>query len=185
MEEENIKIYHPLGRRTLIVFMVKECFSKIPLLVILFAGIFYLQYVPSQYFDLAIYIIWGFTFLTLLLFVWAFFFGWLRYVRYEIYVNDKDLKLQRGLISVEQLGVPYRHIKDLKIERDLLDQIFGVSNIILTVLGSEDNQFSENKTTMVLPSVSREIALEIQDIVLKKIQVEQINVVNNKKLVNS
>ena len=183
MDTENIKKYYPLGSKTLFMFVLKKSSALILLLPIFFVGIFFLSYVPHNYIDIAINILFGYVVFLIIIFAAVFFLAWLQYFRYQIFVDDKDLKVQRGLISVEEIGVPYRRIKDLRIERSLLDQIVGVSDLIITVLGSEDNEFSENKATIILPSVSKEVGLEIQDIVLKKVQVEQINVVSGHKVV--
>ena len=105
------------------------------------------------------------------------FLGWLRYIRYGVFIDDKDFKVDRGLFSIEHIGIPYRRIQDVKIQRSLIDQFFGVSNIVITILGSDETPGS-HKDSIILPSIDKNIALHIQDIVLKKAQVEQIHVLS-------
>ncbi len=179
--EENIQKYRPLGNKTLFMLIFKKSPIMVLLVPILFFGLFFLNYVPLNYINIAAVIIIAYLMLLLIILGIIFFIGWLQYFRYAIFLGDKDLKIVRGLIATEQIGIPYRYIKDIKIERSLIDQIFGVSDIIITVLGSDENKMNDESTT-ILPSLSKEIALQIQDIVLKKAQVEQISILGGQKI---
>src|SRR3989344_920601 len=61
----------------------------------------------------------------------------------------------------------------------LVDQLFGVSNVVITMLGPGENEpsaFGQEEDEIILPALDKKIALEIQDIVLKKAQVEQVHI---------
>lgn len=113
----------------------------------------------------------------ILLSVFTFFLGWLEYHRFGIFISNKDLRIRRGLISTEEIGVPYRRIRDVKIKRSLLDQIFGVSDIIVILSDFEGEGGVSDESTVFLPSLDKNIAIEIQNTILKKSQVEQINLI--------
>ncbi len=176
--EENIKKYHLFGTRTLFMFILQKSGIFFLFLLVLFVSLFLLSYVPSDYIDTAVNIILIYSLIVLVVLAAVFSVAWLQYSRYWIFVDDKDLKIARGLISTEQIGIPYRHIQDIKIERSLTGQMFGVSDIIITVSGSEGEQQAEKESTIILPFLPKEVALQIQDIVLKKAQVEQVNILN-------
>jgi|SRR5581483_5872540 len=180
--EDTIQRYHPLGTRTLLIFIFRKSGILFFLLLVLIAGWWLLHYVPFELINIAINIEMGVLFLFIALLVIIFSLGWLQYIRYWIFIDDKDVKIARGLIAIEEVGIPYRHIKDIKIERSLLDQLFGVSDIIVTVLGGDENQETERESQLVLPAVSKQIALSIQNIVLKKAQVEQVSVLGNRPM---
>lgn len=167
-----VKKYHPLGPKTLFMFILKRSAVLILLVPILLAGLFSLDYVPKEYFDIAVSALFGYLIFILMIFTVSFLLALLEYHRYWIFIDEKDLKIARGLIAIEQIGVPYRRISDVRIIRSLVDQIFGVSDILLTTLG--DDNPDEKESTILLPSLSKEIAIQIQDIVLKKAQVEQV-----------
>lgn len=180
--ESTIQRYYPLGTRTLISLVIKRCFFIIVLLIILFIGLFALQYVSAEYINVALYAFLGYLVLLILLSVIGIFLGWLEYSRYEITLSDKSLKMQRGLISVEQVGIPYRYIQDIKIERSLLDQILGVSELMVTIAGSEQQEIHPGEGTggnlhrVMLPALERKIAHQIQEVVLNRAQIQQIDV---------
>ncbi len=184
MQQDNIKKYHPVGSRTLLVFIFRSTavtFFMVPLFIV---GLFGLSYVPSQYIDIAVNLITVSFVVLLFILSLSVFVGWLQYFRYWIFVDDKDLKISRGLISTEQIGVPYRHIQDVKITRGLIDQIFGVSDIIITVFGSGHDEGNQSQKSgddddiVMMPALSKEIAVEIQGMILKKAQVEQVHVIS-------
>lgn len=134
---ENIKKYHPLGQKTLFMMILRRSYIFLLLLPVLIVLLIALVYVPSNLITMVSNGIIVYLGALLLVFAIVLFLGWLEYIRYWIFVDDKDLKIARGLIATEQIGVPYRHIQDIKIKRSLLDQIIGVSDIVITVLGSE------------------------------------------------
>ena len=109
--------------------------------------------------------------------------AWLEYIHYGIFIDEKNLKIKKGLIAEEDTGVPYRRIKDVKIERSLLDQILGMSDIVVTILGSDESRIQkpvedDEDDVIFLPAIEKETALHIQDMILKKAQVEQIDVLS-------
>ncbi|MBM3206303.1 MAG: hypothetical protein FJZ43_01645 [Candidatus Staskawiczbacteria bacterium] len=180
--EENIKRYYPLGKKTLAMLVLRRSFFVIFMLIFLFVGLFYLQYVSSEYTNLALYLFFGYFVILLFFSLISFFLGWLEYTRYEIVLGDKNLKMQRGLIAVEQVGIPYRYIQDIKIERSLIAQIIGVSDVMVTISGSEQQEIHPGEKhpsdihKIILPALEEKIAKQIQEIILNRAQVQQFDV---------
>jgi|SRR3989338_4395000 len=182
MELQNIKTYYPLGRKTLFMIIFKKSLVLVLMIFFLFFGVFAFEFIPPAYYDVAINMMFGYFVLIIISFISVFLLGWLEYFRYKILIDERNLKMERGLISTEQIGVPYRRIQDIKIKRTLIDQIFGVSNIIINVLDSDKNESFEQDESIILPCLDKDIALEIQDIVIKKAQVEQIHVLSSQRV---
>ncbi len=180
--EENVQTYYPLGQKTFFMLVFNKSFLSLFLLVLLIVILVLFSYVPSHYISIAMYGIFGYLGFFLVVLLLTFTVGWLEYIHYGIFIDEKNLKIKKGLISEEMTGIPYRRIKDVRIERSLINQIFGVSNIIITMLGEEDKGESqeeeEEEYTMFLPVLEKDVALHIQDTVLKKAQVEQIDVLS-------
>ena len=182
--EEDIKRYYPLGNKTLTMLIMRRCFFVFFMAVILVIGLFYLQFIAVEYIETALYIFFGYLMILIFLSVGAFFLGWLEYSRYEITLGDKNLKMQRGLITVEQVGIPYRHIQDIKIERSLLAQIIGVSDVMVSLSGAEQQEIHPGEKyagdihKIILPAIEDRIAKQIQEIILNKAQVQQMDVSN-------
>jgi uncharacterized membrane protein YdbT with pleckstrin-like domain len=177
---ENIKRYHPVGNRTLFMLIFKRSLVFFILIPVLFFVLFGLWYVPSEYVRYAADGVMIYFVGMLLLLAFLVGIGWLEYYRYWIFVDDKDLKIARGLIATEQIGIPYRRIQDIKIRRSLLDQVFGVSDIVIKILGVDNDADNQKEDEIILPSLEKQIAAEIQDIILKRAQVEQISVLGQK-----
>lgn len=189
MLQNSIKKYSPVGSQTLWVFIFRRGAVLLLLAPLFIVGLFGLNYVPAEYINLAVNLTIGCFVVLLIILASAIFAGWLQYSRYWIFVGDKDLKMAKGFIAIEQIGVPYKHIQDVKIQRSLTDQIFGVSDVIITVFGSghdEPGQLApsdaEEDDTIIMPALSKEIAVEIQDAILRRAQVDHIHVTNEQKI---
>jgi uncharacterized membrane protein YdbT with pleckstrin-like domain len=174
MADEIIK-YAPLGGKTLIIFILKRSAIIFLPIIILIGLIAALPYLPRDY---AAYANWVILAVAIILMVIAFFilfFGWLEYIRYKIFIDPDSIKINRGIISEEQIGVPFRHIRQAAIKRSIIDQLIGISNLILTVQGEDDGDDLTQELDIILPALDKNIAINIQDIVLKRAQVEQVN----------
>ena len=174
--EQTEKTYYPLGEKTLFMLIFKKSLICILLLPGIVVGSISLQYVSDAYFEVAVYLLCGYTLIAFLVFCLTFFIGWLEYIRYGIALDNEDLKIKTGLIATQQIGIPYRRIKDINIKRSLLDQIFGMSDLIITILDSDMN-LSKKEPVIFLPCLEKQVALDIQDNILNRAQVEQVNVV--------
>ena len=169
-----------MGSRTLFMLTFKKSVIVLLLLPFLVFGLFMLNRVPVEYIDIAVNAIIAYVVFILIALLVAFFVGWLEYFRYGIFINENDLQVARGLIATEEIGIPYKHIQDVKLKRSLVDQIFGVSDIIISISGS-DSEGSHEEDTVVLPCLSKETAQEVQGLLLKKAQVEQIHILGAPK----
>jgi uncharacterized membrane protein YdbT with pleckstrin-like domain len=175
MADEIIK-YAPLGGKTLFVLIFKRCailLLPIILLIVIVAG---QQFIPA---DFAIYVNSAIAILWVILLVVAFFIflaGWLEYIRYQIFIDQQSIKINRGIIREEQIGVPFRRVKEAAIERSILDQLIGISNLVMTVLGEEDGKNFSQESKIILPALDKKIALNIQDVILKRAEVEEMNI---------
>jgi len=176
--EENVTTYYPLGQKTLFMLILTRSALLIMLLIVLIPLLVFYSYIPYTYNAIAINAMFGYIVLILAVLICTFIAGWLRYIHYGIFIDEKNLKVKKGFIPEEMTGIPYRHIKDVRIERSLLNQIFGVSDIVITTEGDQDTKISQDEIVTFLPVIEKETALQIQDIILKKAQVEQINLID-------
>jgi len=178
---EHIKRYHPLGGLTLFVLIIRRSLAFLLLVPFLFIVIPFINSVPREFRDTAINVVIGYVIFLVVMLGLSIFLGWLEYFRFWIFIDDRDLKIHRGLIATEQVGIPYRRIQDIRIKRSLFSQILGVSDIEISVLGAEDNPLTpEKEHIVILPALEKHIAIEIQNTVLQKAQVEQINLTGAK-----
>ncbi len=179
MTTEDVKNYYPLGQKTLVMCILKKSAIFFIFLAILFIGLFFLDNVSREYFDTAVKVIIAYVSFMLFSGLLVFFLGWLQYYRYGISIGQKHLQITRGLISIEQIGVPYKRIRDVKIKRNLIDQFLDTSDIVVALSDFEDENSSSDQSLIFLPSLDQKIATEIRDNILARSQVEQINIVNH------
>jgi uncharacterized membrane protein YdbT with pleckstrin-like domain len=174
------KKYEKLGYKTLGLLIWKR--SLILLIILAALGLLLLgqTLIPAGYLALAQIGLTGLAAAFLVLAVIVILLGWLEYKHYKIYISDETIKVYRGLISEEEIGLPFRRVKGADIKRSLMDQILGVSDVCLTILGEDDGATASKENQLLLPMLDKKLAQEIQDIILKKAEVEEINVDQNK-----
>jgi uncharacterized membrane protein YdbT with pleckstrin-like domain len=171
----NLREFNRLGHKTFFLFIWKRSWA---IILILLAGAVILTFasdIPADYIlfaNLAMVVLFVLLVITTMI---TILFAWLEYIHYKIILSADDITISRGFISEEEVGVPFRRIKEVKFERNLMDQILGVSNVILIVLGDEENSSLSSESKITLPSLDSRIAKQIQGIVLNKAEVEEID----------
>jgi len=174
------KKYEKLGYKTLSLLILRRA---VILFIVLIAGGLLLaaaSVIPAGYLAAYQLTLAGLAAVFLALAVIVVLLGWLEYKHYNIYISDETIKVYRGLISEVEIGLPFRRVKGADIKRSLLDQILGVSDVCLTILGEEDGDPVSQENQLWLKMLDKNLAQEIQDIILKKAEVEEINVDQNK-----
>lgn len=164
-----------LGRKTLALFIVKKSgifFITLALILIVF---FVSRFLPTSY-SADIALAYPYLFLALLVFlVSGISAGWLQYTHYSLELSDADIKITTGLITQEQTGIPYRRIKEVKIERSPVDIFWGLSDVTIVVQGDED-AISGTSTHVVLPHLDKDLAQQVQNKILGRAQVEEMQI---------
>jgi uncharacterized membrane protein YdbT with pleckstrin-like domain len=161
-----------LGDKTLFLFVLKRSGFFFLSLIVLFAVIGLWGILPEslqRYVALA-----NFLFVVFVLIVAAATFGIasLEYRNYTISVLEKNVKITRGILNRVEIGIPYRRVKRVDIIRTLMCQLLGVSNILITTLGDDDETSHDDE--VLLPYIAKPLAEKIQHEILQHAQVEQI-----------
>jgi|WetSurMetagenome_2_1015567.scaffolds.fasta_scaffold158432_2 uncharacterized membrane protein YdbT with pleckstrin-like domain len=174
---EEIQQYKKMGGKTLFSLIFKRCgviFLPIVLLALIITASFFIPANYVSYIDLAMVVVWIVLIITVF---FVLFIGWLEYLRYQITIDQESIKINRGIISETQTGIPFRRIREAVIERGIFDQIIGTSSLTFTVSdddGNGDNHSQESK--ILMPALDKNVAIAIQDLVLEKAQVEEMNI---------
>ena len=178
---ENInKQYDKLGGKTLALFILKRSGFLFVILIAIALVLGLQGFIPTDYSSIVQLVIFGLAIAFVALGLIIVGLGMLEYKHYKIIISDETIKIYRGLFSEEEIGLPFRRIKQVNIERSLTDQIFGISNINLTVLGEEDGDPTTKSDKIIISVLDKNIAEEIQNIILKESEVEEISVTPNK-----
>lgn len=168
-------LFKRLGWKTFMLFVVQKAglfFATLLLIVALLIGS---QLIPAQY-SANLTNAYPYLFLALIVFfATSLLLGWLKYIHYSMALSDDDIKITTGLITEEEVGVPYRRIKEVKIERDLVDEVLGLSDIVIIVQGEEDIT-SGTMGHVLLPHIDKNIAIQIQNKLLGKAEIEEMKI---------
>jgi len=178
---ENInKQYEKLGGKTLSLFILKRSGFLFIILIALILALVFQGLIPVDYLDIFQSVIWGLVIALVVFGLIVVALGLLEYKHYKIIISDETIKIYRGLFSEEEIGLPFRRIKQVNIERSLMDQILGISNINLTILGEEEGNPMTKGDKILISVLDKNIAEEIQNIILKESEVEEISVAPTK-----
>jgi len=112
---------------------------------------------------------------SLIFLIIAIFSACLVYINYRFLLDENAFKVRRGVLRKDEVAIPYRQIQNVNIKRSFFDQIIGLSKVIILTAGREDKDekiWSESEG--ILPSLDKNIAREIQEVLLKRANIEQV-----------
>ena len=171
--EQPIKTYSPLGGKTFALLVMKRATAVIILAPFLIAIFALKTFIPDQFIDFANWVIMAGILIIIIFIGFAILAARLEYGHYAIIIDKDDFKVRRGVISEEEIGIPYRRIKEVVIKRGLSEEIWGVSKIVITILGEEEGQSFSKESVTTLPFIDKKIASEIQDQIIERAGREQ------------
>jgi len=105
--------------------------------------------------------------------------AYITYVRYSITLTADNIKITRGFINEEEIGIPYRRIKDARIERNIADQLMGTSDILINTTSADDDGSHGGTSLLILPAIEKNLASHIQSEIVKRAEIEEIHIEPN------
>jgi membrane protein YdbS with pleckstrin-like domain len=169
--------YQRLGPRTLAVFLLRT--SWVPLVVLVTLGILaaLLMIAPASAAATIILLLWIGAGLGVIAIAGAGGAAWLAYTHYGMAVGEADFKFKHGIVSEEEIGIPYRRIKEVKIRRNAMDMMLGVSTLIITIAEEEEDP---RESSIQIDALDKKLAAQFEEDILKRAEVERIQVGANK-----
>jgi uncharacterized membrane protein YdbT with pleckstrin-like domain len=178
------EVYHTLGHKTFLMFLMERVSAPIVLLLIS-VGLFVVdvswnqlipksvsQYNIQPYVTLAAWSVLGLTIIIAGIILWA---AWLTYSNFKFFLGEDSLKIKRGILSKEEVAIPYRQIQDVDIERDLSYRMFGVSRLVILTAGNEDEKKpGQNESEGIFPAIDKDLAEWLQSELLKRANVQKV-----------
>jgi len=99
--------------------------------------------------------------------------GGLQYHFFIFTLEEFGIKLKQGILSFEEITIPYRQMQDVDVTRPLLYRFFGLSRLVLISAGHEEPG-EPDKTNTIFDPMDSEIAEEIRTILDRRIGVQVI-----------
>lgn len=172
--EQPIAKYQKFGAATLYIFIAK--YIKVILITLILTGlvIYGLTFLPTNLQNIASPVTYGVVGLSSLIVFIYLLIGYLEYSHYRIEIYKDFLKIIRGVIVVEEVGIPYKRIVEIKIYHSLSEKMIGLTNIRITVFREDDKATRENESLVILPALTNAIATEIQHGILERTNIGEM-----------
>ncbi len=104
----------------------------------------------------------------------AILIGFLEYTHYTFSLGDNSLSVQRGILNTVEVAIPYRQIQSVDIDRNLFDQIVGVSRLVILSAGQADKS-DEEESREILPALDADRAESLQKEILRRADIEKVS----------
>ncbi len=92
------------------------------------------------------------------------FIGFLRvsveYRKYSFYVDDHAFHLNRGLIRIQEITIPYQQISNVHIEQPYHWRLFGLAQLDITISSSR-TALHRKKRDFLIPVIDKALAREL------------------------
>ena len=110
---------------------------------------------------------------AVILFIIGYTIARLQYRNYTFTLEEYDLKLKRGIFDIEEVSIPYRQIQSVDITKPFVYDLFGVCRLVLMTAGHEEADAKDESDTVFDP-IDKDIAVEIRELLQKRIGVQII-----------
>ncbi|HEU5114178.1 MAG TPA: PH domain-containing protein [Candidatus Paceibacterota bacterium] len=104
---------------------------------------------------------------------YALFASWIVYRSHEFCLADDALKVKQGVVTKQEVAIPYRQIQNVDIERSVSEQIFGLSRLVILTAGHEDAG-EKDPAEGILPAMDKNLASSLQEELLKRADVQKV-----------
>lgn len=172
--------YRTLGRKTFWLFLAQRIHAAVIFFLIM-VGLFAIDgqgfLAKTPFGDIRAYITFAAAWSVVVFVIVAaltVLIVWLIYRNYLFAIDTESLKIRRGVLSREEIAIPYRQIQDVDIERPLSYRMFGMSSVVILTAGHEDEPHSEDESEGMLPAIDKAEAEWLQAELLKRTSVQRV-----------
>ena len=100
-------------------------------------------------------------------------FGW--YYSFKYKIGDNDISFEKGLVSRQEISIPFRQIQNADIEQSILFRIFGLADLVILTAGHEDpERATQNESEIVMPALNAEEARHLHEYLLDRANVQKV-----------
>ena len=179
-ELENGK-YYSLGQKTFLLFIMQRSGAAIFLLIIAIL----INTIPALALSLGSNIISILNVITgviILLAIIVEIFGIvvtrLEYGVSKVMLDDASLRIIRGILSKEELELPYRRIQSVEIKQTLFQRWFGVGRVVISTTTDLDqpSQSGNEADDEVIPLMDYPLAQAIADTLADRAEIEKMQI---------
>ncbi len=181
----NIIMNQRLGFRALVVYIIK---GVLPGVVLLFLTFIVLSakntliniFIGSGYTGsdsinkIILFLIGGFYILSFLILVLGVTINLLHYIGCRFGMDDYGFKLHRGIISRDEVSIPYRQIQDVNVDQSIFGRIIGVGKLIILTAANNEKEKHGEESEVVLGTIDISIAKSLQKQLIEKSSIQLV-----------
>lgn len=171
--ERAIKQYKPLGNKTLFMLIAKRSTFAYAFLIIFILLLISTKFIPANYTGILADILLTCLIVFVMAYLVAIFIGWLEYSHYGVFIEEENFTVAKGLFNEEERGIAYKFVQEVRIDRSISDQAFGVSTITVMVIGEAEGVPFSELTKIVLPVIEKNTASAIQADILNRVHAKK------------
>jgi membrane protein YdbS with pleckstrin-like domain len=94
-------------------------------------------------------------------------------------ISPDAFKIRRGIMTKQEIAIPYRQIQNVDIQRTFSQQMSGVSTLVIVTAGSDDSTTVQNESKGILETIDKDVALALQEELLRRADIQKV--INLKK----
>lgn len=177
MDSIEQKKYYRLGSNTLSLFVIQDVSLSFIFFIMAIGLVFFKDYFSGADF---LPIIDSVTSACFLLWVISLAIGGfvaiIQYKTCSIMMDDSSFHLVRGILSKEEVAIPYRWIQSVEIEQSLFLRIMGVARVIVTTINSleQPDQQKDKMSDKIVSLMDHQLAKLVAGELAGKAEVEKM-----------
>ena len=174
-----------LGLRALILYIVKGLlpgiiFGILTLVVLSAKNLIIGGFVNSGYASvdainkIILFVIGGMYIVSILLLAFGLLINLIHYFSCRFGMDDYAFKLHRGLISRNEITIPYHQIQDVNVDQSIIGGLFGIGKLIILTAGNEDKDKNGEENEVVFDIIDISTAKYLQKTLTEKSSVQLV-----------
>lgn len=174
-----------LGLRALILYIIKGLlpgiiFGILTVVVLSAKNLIIGSFVNSGYASvdvinkIILFVIGGMYIVSILLLVFGLLINLIHYFSCVFGMDDYGFKMHRGLISRDEVSIPYHQIQDVDVDQSVIGRLFGVGKLIVLTAGNEDKDKQGEENEIVFGIIDIAIAKMLQKQLVEKSSIQLV-----------
>jgi len=174
-----------LGFRTFILYVIKGFLPGIILLfltliILSFKDLIINSFLASGYTNgelinkIVLFVIGGLYMVSILILVIGITVNLLNYISCRFGLDEYGFKLHRGIISRNEISIPFHQIQDVNVYQSVLGRLFGVGKLIILTAGNEEKLLNGEESEVVFGTIDISIAKSLQKQLVEKSSIQLV-----------
>jgi len=174
-----------LGFRTFILYIVKGILPGFILMFLAFVVLSAKNWIVGSFLTsgytnadginrIVLFVIGGLYILSIIILIIGLLVNLLTYAGCRFSLDDYGFKLHRGIISRNEVSIPYHQIQDVNVDQTILGRLLGVGKLIILTAGNEEKLQNGEESEIVFQMIDIPIAKFLQKELIEKSAVQLV-----------